>query len=168
MDCTITGTMTVTPPLTNAEEKVFLMKFSTIEHHEVINEYDITDNRCVVSTCNWIPSLSSKSYLTDDVRGYTSEVTSKPEDICFAITDDIVNVHVETEVKWLEYIIEHFIGDNPKAKNKIHDDARVNATLFDINRKCNGEFLIRSSDGDWRILITDNVVTLQQGKVIFN
>lgn len=63
--------------------------------------------------------------------------------------------------EWITYLIEHFIGDNPRAKNVLP---------FLQSHKCNGVVDAYGEDhGDiWRIVVTDNNVRSETGAVMFS
>lgn len=58
-------------------------------------------------------------------------------------------------VEWMEYIIDHFFGDDPLAKSELP---------FLQSHKLNGEILAQGEDIDdrWRLIVKDNVVSREE------
>lgn len=62
--------------------------------------------------------------------------------------------------KWMEYLIDHFIGSNPIAKDVLP---------FLQGHVCNGQITATGEDGDdhWLLCVTDNEVTVRVGRIVY-
>ena len=137
----------IDPPL-NKQEREFLIKFSETRRmnrtkgpyyvdgsgdygqaheNDVINHNHPPDGQPGL-WCSWIPSGKGDAIKWDGVEKFYKAD------------------------KWMEYIINHFIGQNPKAKSELP---------FLEGHKCNG--VIRAygeeSYDRWLLFVSDNVVT---------
>lgn len=82
--------------------------------------------------CQWIPNEDGTALVWDeDEKFYCS-------------------------VEWMEYIIQHFLASNAKAKKEL-DFLQANHTLNGVIKAQGEDFNDR-----WKLIVTDNVVTTEQ------
>lgn len=148
------GQIEIVPPL-NAEEIAYLNKFSEtrrmsrLEGPYFINgsemfgqgrDSDITDYNSPPQGqpglwCNWIPTPDGKAIEWNETeKFYQSD-------------------------KWMKYLIEHFIGSDPKAKDTLPflQGHTLNGTI-----EAQGE----DSDDRWDLIVKDNKVFTQDFKFV--
>ncbi len=68
-------------------------------------------------------------------------------------------------VEWMQYIIDHFIGENPLAK--LNDPENFG---FLQGHKCNGEIYAQGEESDdcWMLEVVDGKVNTKQGSITYS
>jgi len=107
----------------------------------------------------------------DDIEEYNSPDPTQPGLWCgWCATEDGQFIEHDGGEKfyyaaeWMQYIIDHFIGENPLAKlNNEHFDFLQGHTI-------NGEiFATGEESGDnWKIEVKDGIVTTKQGAIVYD
>lgn len=106
-----------------------------------------------------------------DIINYNSPDDSQPGLWCGWCTDEEGNYirwdggeKFYNSLEWMQYIIDHFLGENPLAKlnNPEHFDFLQGHTL-DGDIYAQGE----ESDDQWKLEVRNNVVTEKQGTVSY-
>ena len=144
------GQIEITPPL-NEQEIKFLTKFSETrrmnrtkgpyyvdgngfagqDHESDIVDYNEPPQGQPGLWCQWVPTEDGQYIEWDGAeKFYDSE-------------------------EWMTYLIEHFIGDKPKAKKELP---------FLQGHTCNGRILAQGEDmlDRWELFVTNNKVTVKQ------
>ena len=151
------GSITISPPLSQ-EEITYLNKFSNtrrmkrksgdynVEGCEDFGDDDIIEfNQSPQEQpglwCQWVPSDDGSCILWDDGEKFYESAA------------------------WMEYIIAHFIGEDPIAK-------QVDPTRFGFlqGHTCEGDIFASGEDSDdfWKIEVRDNVVSRVEGQVSYD
>lgn len=169
-DTNFEGSISVDPPL-NLEEVNFLEKFAQSRRMDrekgpyyvdgkgfmgQEDEPDVRDfNRPPEGQpglwCQWVPE-----YRTTDEDGEVNGATTIGWD---------GGEKFYSAGEWMEYIIKHFIGEDPVAKRT--DPEKF---AFLQGHKCTGEIIAYGDDPEdiWKIVVEDNEVTILEGTVTFN
>jgi hypothetical protein len=150
------GSVTVDPPLDEAEI-AYLQKFSGSRR------MDRTEGPYYVDG----GSGSRGQDKPGNVIDYNSPPEGQPGLWCqWVPTEDGTAIEWDGREKfydaneWMEYLIVHFIGSNPLARAALPflKSHTVNGTI-----EAQGE----DSDDRWRLVVKDNVVTVVQGKWVW-
>lgn len=156
------GRVEVVPPL-NAGEVAFLKAYARERHVDrVQGPYYVGAGR----------SPSDRS----DIRGYNNPPKGVPGLYCqWVPTEDGRFIEWDEQekfydaAKWMEYIIDHFIGGGTGGKMfPPYAHGKVPAVMG--GHKVNGiiEAAGQAHDDRWRIVVKDNVVTVQQGHITYD
>lgn len=106
----------------------------------------------------------------DDIFDYNSPDPSQPSLWCQWVVS-ASGAYLEWDggekfycaAEWMEYLIEHFLGDAPLVNGSplVPD--------FGTGRKCNGVIFADGEDSDdfWKLVVTDNVVDIKYGMVTY-
>ena len=150
-----TGQVNVEPPL-SAEEIDYLKKF---------NESRRMDREKGPYYVNGSGFMGQGR--DSDVRNHNSPPAGQPGLWCqWVPNEDGTAIEWDEGEKfysadeWMVYIIEHFIGSDPKAKSELP---------FLQGHTCNGEIFADGEESDdlWKIQVDDNVVTTKAGRVTY-
>ncbi len=107
----------------------------------------------------------------NDVIDYNSPDASQPSLWCQWITNEegtVIgwdgNEKFYYADKWMQYIIDHFIGKNPLAK--LNDPEHFD---FLQGHTINGEIFAdgEETDDNWKIEVVDGVVTVKEGAISY-
>lgn len=151
------GVVTVEPPL-NDEEREYLNKFSNTRR---------MDRKKGPYYCG--KGMGGQDY-EDDIRDYNHPPVCQPGLWCHWIpTEDGNRIEWDSDEKfyeaaeWLQYLIDHFIGKYPLAKERDPEEFGflqghvVNGTICAVGEE---------SNGIWRIVVEDNFVHEEKGNVV--
>ncbi len=149
------GSMKVEPPL-SAEEVSYINKFADSRRmHRKSSPY-------------FVDGSGFKGQAgEDDVLAPNSPDPSQPGLWCqWIASEDGTEIEWDGGEKfydaddWMIYLIEHFIGANPKAQSELP---------FFTGHTCNGNIFAsgEESDDHWMMEIKDNVLTVKQGNVVY-
>jgi len=149
------GEITVEPPLSEKEVS-YLNKFASTRRMNrkkgayyvdgggsfgQAAEDDVIDNNYPDPSqpglwCQWIPNDDGTAILWDDGEKFYEAGA------------------------WMEYIIEHFIGKNPKAQEELP---------FFTGHKCSGVIYAdgEESDDNWMIEVKNGKVNIKQGEIVY-
>ena len=145
------GSIRVEPPL-SAEEVSYLVKFSDTRRMNRRNgpyyvEDDAWNSKDIINSnsppdgqpglwCQWIP--------TEDGEAIEWNGSEKFYD----------------SAQWMKYLIEHFIGSEPKARKELD---------FLTGHVCNGEIRAQGEDPNdrWKLIVKDNKVFKAEAIVTF-
>jgi hypothetical protein len=106
-----------------------------------------------------------------DVIDYNNPPTGQPGLWCqWVPTDDGTAIKWDGRekfydpVEWMEYLINHFIGSTPIAP------LETNELHFFRSHVLNGEIEAQGEDSDdrWKLVVKNNVVTVQSGRFIYD
>lgn len=157
------GEVTVTPPL-NEAERTYLRRFSETRRMFRANgpyylgtgqfgqdeEPDVWDyNRPPAGQpglwCQWVPTADGTGIEWDGGEKFYDA----PE--------------------WMAYIIDHFLRGHAVASTRTADHDHRQFAEFTFDHHVNGMIEAQGEDPDdrWRLVVTDNVVTTQTGRVVF-
>lgn len=161
------GEVNVDPPL-NGDEISYLRKFAETRrmnrtkgpyfvdgaefmgqaHEEDILDYNSPPPGQPGLWCQWVPTDDGRSIVWDQgEKFYDADA-------------------------WMVYLINHFLKVGAHASIAMHD-FNINIQYFknfQFNHVLNGEFeaIGEESDDRWLLVVTNNIVTVKQGKVVYD
>ena len=150
------GTFKVEPPL-NQEEIAFLNKFSRTRRMECKQGPYYVDRG----------GLAGQDHDDKEITDYNSPPQGQPGLWCdWVASDDGTEIEWDGGEKfyhadkWIEYLIEHFVGPNPKAKSHL---TFIQPHVISGTVDAAGEV----PDDRWRMVVTDSVVDVQKGTITY-
>ena len=165
------GSVSIEPPLNETEIK-YLNKFANTrrmdrekgpyyvggkgicgqDHEDDIRNYNRPPKGQPGLWCQWVPVVDE-----------TDDETEEPISASHIEWDGGEKFYEATE--WMQYIIDHFIGENPLAK--LNQPERFN---FLQGHKVNGEIFAEGEEpGDhWKIIVEDGIAREVQGQVTYD
>lgn len=154
---TFNGSVSITPPL-NEEEIEFLDKFNRSRRMNRKNGPYFVDGNGDFGEDH-----------DSDIIDFNGPPPGQPGLWCQWITNhDGTGLEWDEGEKfynaaeWMQYIITHFLAPNAVAKSEL--------PFLQANHTVNGEIDAEGeSQGDmWKLVVTDNVVTVKQGRIVFD